>query len=116
MIRALYGVTAYCRTRMRKVFVPIGLWLLLLFGQHGAVLHELSHVCAAATAQVTVQGDSGVDKTCELCLGYSQLANSVAHSVALVLVERVPTIIGTERLFAASPVDLPTPRSRGPPA
>ena len=101
---------------MRKVFVPFGLWLLLLLGQHGAVLHELSHVCSAATAQVTVQADSSADKTCELCLGYSQLANSVAHSVAHVLVERVPSLIGTDRLFAAFPVDLPTPRSRGPPA
>jgi hypothetical protein len=101
---------------MRKVFLPFGLWLLLLLGQHGAVLHELSHVCAAATAHVSVQPDSCVEKTCELCLGYSQLANSVAHSVPLVLVERAPSLIGTERLFAASPVDLPTPRSRGPPA
>jgi len=101
---------------MRRVFVPFGLWLLLLLGQHGAVLHELSHVCSAATAQVTVQADSAVDKTCELCLGYSQLANSMAHSVPLLLVERFRALIGTERLFAAFPVDLPTPRSRGPPA
>jgi hypothetical protein len=100
---------------MRKVFVPFGLWLLLLFGQHGAVLHELSHVCSAASAQVTMQADSAADKTCELCLGYSQLANSVAHSVPLVLVARIPSLIGTERLFVASPFDLPTPRSRGPP-
>jgi len=63
-----------------------------------------------------VQADSSVEKTCELCLGYSQLANSVAHTVPLVPLERAPSLIGTERLLAASPVDLPTPRSRGPPA
>ena len=100
---------------MRKVFLPVGLWLLLVLGQHGAVLHELTHVCRAAHAEVTVQADGSVDKTCELCLGYSQLANSVGHSVPDFLMERVPSQIGTERPIALSPFDVPTPRSRGPP-
>jgi len=101
---------------MRKVFLPIGLWLLLLLGQQGAVLHGLAHVCRAAHAEVTVQADGSADKVCELCLGYSQLANSVGHSVPDFLVERVPSRIGTERSVSTSPVDVLTPRSRGPPA
>jgi len=102
---------------MRKILLSAGLWLLLLFAQHGAVLHELSHICYVAGTQIAVQAaDDSADKTCELCLGYSQLANSVAHSVPVFLVQRSASQIGTERPVAATPVDLPTPRSRGPPA
>ncbi len=102
---------------MRRILPSVGLWLLLLFAQHGAVLHELSHIAYVAGAQIAVQAaDDSADKTCELCLGYSQLANSVAHSVSLFLVQRIASQIGTERPVAATPVDLPTPRSRGPPA
>ncbi len=102
---------------MRKVSVSVSLWLLLLFAQHGAVLHELSHICQAASTQVAAQAaDDSTDKTCELCLGYSQLANSVTHSVTDFLVQRSASQIGTERPVAATPVDPPTPRSRGPPA
>src|SRR4029077_11949497 len=104
------------RTRMRKIGLSFGLWLLLLLAQHGAVLHEISHICRAASTEVTVQAESSADQICELCLGYSQLAHSVAHCVPALLVERIGSQIGTERPAAAIPVDPPTPRSRGPPA
>ena len=100
---------------MRKLSVSIGLWLLLLAGQHGAVRHELSHICRAANADVTVHVTGYADKTCELCLGYSQLASPATHSVPVFLVERSASRIGTERPVSATPVDLITPRSRGPP-
>jgi hypothetical protein len=101
---------------MRKVSLSLGLWLLLLLGQHGAVLHELGHICRAAHTQVSVQAEESADKTCELCLGYSQLATPVAHATPVFLLERVASRIGTERPVAATPVELLTPRSRGPPA
>ena len=101
----------------RKVLLSLGLWLLLLIGQQGAVLHELGHVCrAAARTEVAVQTAAKGDETCELCLGYSQLATPASHSVPVCLLERVPSRIGTERAVAATPIDPPTPRSRGPPA
>jgi hypothetical protein len=101
----------------RKVLLSLGLWLLLLVGQQGAVLHELGHVCrAAAHTEIALHADAAADETCELCLGYSQLATPASHSVPVFLLERVASRIGTERSLAATPVDLPTPRSRGPPA
>ena len=101
----------------RKLLLSLGLWLLLLIGQHGAVLHELGHVCrAAAHTEIAVQGGASADGTCELCFGYSQLTTPASHSVPAFLLEPVAYRIGTQRSVAATPVDLPTPRSRGPPA
>ena len=101
---------------MRKVSVSLGLWIVLLVGQHGAVLHELSHICRAGSVPVTVHANSIAERSCELCLGYSQLATPATHSVPVFMLERPASRIGTERPVAATPVDLPTPRSRGPPS
>ncbi len=100
---------------MRKISLSIGLWILLLVGQHGAVLHELSHICRAGNVDVSVHADGFAEKSCELCLGYSQLATPATHSVPVFLLERAASRIGAERPVAATPVDPPTPRSRGPP-
>ena len=101
---------------MRKVSVSLGLWIVLLVGQHGAVLHELSHICRAGSVPVTVHATSIAERSCELCLGYSQLATPATHSVPVFMLEWAASRIGTERPVAATPVDLPTPRSRGPPS
>lgn len=100
----------------RKVLLSLSLWLLLLFGQHGAILHELGHVCRAAGTDISVQSMPARDGTCELCLGYSQLSTPASHSVPIVLLERIAAAIGTAQSVASTPVDLPTPRSRGPPS
>jgi hypothetical protein len=102
-------------TRMRKLSVSIGLWLLLLLGQQGAVLHEIRHLSQAAGGHVSAHADGLAEKTCELCLAYSQLGSPATPSVPLLLLERSASQIGTEHFIAATPVDLLTPRSRGPP-
>jgi len=101
---------------VRKVSVSFGLWLLLLLGQHGAVLHEIGHLSRAASTEVTVQADGLGDKTCELCLGYSQLSTPVGHAVPVVLSDPIASRTGTDRPAAATHADVLTPRSRGPPA
>jgi len=100
---------------MRKLFPSIGLWLLLLAGQYGAVLHELSHVCAAADATVGVHFDARLEKSCELCLGYSQLASPAAPGVPDFIFEHTTAQVATARPAIDHPAELPTPRSRGPP-
>jgi hypothetical protein len=101
---------------MRKLSISIGLWFLLLAGQYGAVLHELSHLVRASSTDVTVHADGFADKTCELCLGYSQLSNPASPCVPMFVAELPASQVGIERSVAETPVDLLTPRSRGPPA
>jgi hypothetical protein len=100
---------------MRKISLSFGLWLLLLVGQHGAILHELSHFCRVGNVDVSMHADVVAEKDCELCLGYSQLASPAVHSFPHFAAARLPAERSPERSFAATPVDPPTPRSRGPP-
>ena len=101
---------------MRKVSISLGLWLLLLVGQHGAILHELGHICRAASAPVSLQAETFAEKNCELCLGYSQLAHPAGNSVSLFVSTGRASELSAERPVTATPVDPPAPRSRGPPA
>ena len=99
---------------MRNVVVGLGLSLLLLVAQQGAVLHELSHVRSVANAEVHVD-TSQPAKICELCLAFSQLSNPVAPSVHVPLTARAVTEATPEPLYSAIAAAIPTPRSRGPP-
>ncbi|HTT01688.1 MAG TPA: hypothetical protein VMG11_06310 [Steroidobacteraceae bacterium] len=94
------------------------LLLLLVLGQHGALLHQLDHAYYSGGAeQTTLQQDQQLpDNTlCLSCLAYAQLSSPIS---------------GTHVAFAAAPADFiptpapraailrvhaPTPRSRGPP-
>jgi hypothetical protein len=100
---------------MRKLHISIALALLLLFAQHGAVLHEISHISQVSRADARLHADTQADRGCELCLAYSQVANPAGHFVDSVSFE--PTAFAApvpapQVVVAAS---VPTPRSRGPP-
>jgi hypothetical protein len=102
---------------MRKLYISLGLALLLLLAQQGAVLHEVTHINAAAGAhvQARVQADIALDKGCQLCLGYSQIANPAGNTVSLT--RFLPSACTAELLpaWAITPRDVLNPRSRGPP-
>jgi hypothetical protein len=103
---------------MRKVWILLGLSLLLLLTQQGAVLHELGHICHIGTQDVSVHAasDSLSERTCELCLAFSQLAHPASHTIHVPLLVPVAAIIGAGTHCSITPAELPTVRSRGPPA
>ena len=102
---------------MRKLYISLGLALLLLTAQLGAVLHEVSHICRVGTnVQAQVHSDTYLEKTCELCFAFSQVANPVGNTVAVGLFEPSSCAAGARPPCAATPADIPTPRSRGPPS
>jgi len=108
-------VAAYRCMRLRRLHISIGISLLLLLAQHGAIVHELSHICRVGNVEVRLQPDTALEKTCELCLAYSQLANPAGHTVHALVFEPAAHAVGTDRPSAAIPAEVPTARSRGPP-
>lgn len=101
---------------MRKLHISLGLTLLLLTAQLGAVLHEVSHICRVGTnAHSQLHADTYLEKTCELCLAFSQVANPVGSNVEVARFEPSSCTVLAEPLVPATPADVPTPRSRGPP-
>jgi hypothetical protein len=102
---------------MRKLHISLGLALLLLTAQLGAVLHEVSHICRVGTnVEAQVHGDTFLEKTCELCFAFSQVANPAGSTVTVGLFEPSACAAGPTPASAATPADVPTPRSRGPPS
>jgi hypothetical protein len=53
---------------------------------------------------------------CDLCVAYSQLANPFGNSVDVVHFEPSSCAAGLSPPCAVNAVDVPTPRSRGPPS
>jgi len=103
---------------MRRSSLALLLSFLLVFVQHGAVLHELGHLSGAAHAagaalHADVQPSSaGVCQTCE---AYAQVANPAAAAPASVPLDLAALIQAPDPCYAIATADSPTPRSRGPP-
>ena len=101
---------------MRKLYISLGLALLLLLAQQGAVLHEVSHISAAgAHTQARMQVDVALDKGCQLCLGYSQVANPAGNTVTAAEFQPSSCAADSPPACAIIPRDVLDPRSRGPP-
>jgi len=102
---------------MRKLHISLGLALLLLTAQLGAVLHEVSHICRVGTnVQAQVHGDTRLEKLCDLCFAFSQVANPADNTLTVGQFEPGSCAAGSLVACAATPADIPTPRSRGPPS
>jgi len=69
---------------LRKFLFPLALALLFALGQQGALLHEISHVAdyapAGLTSKSNQQDKAPHSPVCEKCLGYAQLAGTMASS------------------------------------
>ena len=102
---------------MRKLHISIGLALLLLTAQLGAVLHEVSHICRVGTnVQTKLNPDTSFEKVCELCVGFSQVANPVGSSATTRQFEPASAATSSIGSRTAASVEILTPRSRGPPS
>jgi hypothetical protein len=102
---------------MRQVFKTLGLLLLLMVAQHGAVVHELSHFSDAGHVGLEVQADGAADKTCALCPAFAQVVTpAFSHSFHIPLLVRFALESVSEPRFAAVDAAVPRPRSRGPPS
>ena len=102
---------------MRKLHISLGLALLLLTAQLGAVLHEVSHICRVGTnVSEQVHADTYLEKTCDLCIAFSQVANPSVNTVCVAQFEPSSCAAGSPSPSASTPADVPTPRSRGPPS
>ncbi len=102
---------------MRNALKALGLLLLLLTAQQGAVDHELGHFSNTGTAQMRLNAGGVVDTTCALCPAFAQVVTpAFSHSFHIPLLVRTPAQRIHERRCAVGDSDAPRPRSRGPPS
>jgi hypothetical protein len=102
---------------MTNVYKALGLLLLLLTAQQGAVNHELSHFARAARAELKIDVGGAADTSCELCAAFAQAATpTFGHSFDIPLLVRATQQLIPEPQFIAVDAAVPRPRSRGPPA
>lgn len=95
----------------------LGLLLLLIVAQQGAVVHELSHVPGLGAATVGVDARGVADTSCALCPAFAQVATpAFSHAFHIPLLIRAEADRFSELRYEAIDSAVPTPRSRGPPS
>jgi hypothetical protein len=103
---------------MRRPSLALLLSLLLVFVQHGAMLHELGHLShsdpAAGTAlHADTQGRNAA--YCPSCEGFAQVAHPATAGIPAMAVCPGGYLPALDPRYAILAVNTPTPRSRGPP-
>jgi hypothetical protein len=102
---------------MKNLYKALGLLLLLMTAQQGAVIHELSHLTGAAQAQLRVDAGGAADSTCAICPAFAQVVTpAFSHSLQIPLLIRSGSQISPEPRFVGVDASVPHPRSRGPPS
>ncbi|SRR6266851_4001490 len=102
---------------MKNVYKALGLLLLLLTAQQGAVNHELSHFSPADQADLRIDAGGVADALCALCPAFAQAVTpTFGHSFNIPLLVRATSQFVPEPRFVAVDAAVPRPRSRGPPA
>jgi hypothetical protein len=110
--------TLHPRTAIRRTRLWLLLPLLLVFAQHGAWLHALSHASYAANPhRVTVeQAQSAFENgVCPSCQSFGQLASALGSSLAALPAPAIPPCPQTAPRYSQPAAQLPAPRNRGPP-
>jgi hypothetical protein len=113
MDRSLHQITA-----IRRLRVYLLLPLLLLLSQHGAWLHELSHLAYAAHPhQVTARlSDASFENgVCPSCQSFGQLGSALASTPGAVPSPLAQLRPLTEPPYSQPLAQPPAPRNRGPP-
>ena len=101
--------------RLRQTLKLLGLLLLLIAAQHGAVVHELGHVSDIDSSELKIASGT-VETTCVLCPAFAQVVTpTFSHSFQLPLLVRAAPELSAEPLYIAADEAVPAPRSRGPP-
>lgn len=102
---------------MRQVFKSLGLLLLLLIAQQGAVVHEVGHLSEISSSNEAHAGPGLADATCALCPAFAQVVTpAFSHSFHIPVLLRAALDRGADPLYVAVDAAVPTPRSRGPPS
>lgn len=100
---------------MKVLLKHLGLLLLLLTAQQGAVVHELGHLVGAEQHAIGGRADFG-DASCSLCPAFAQVATpACSHSLPLPALARAAPEQSVEPRSAVLDIAPPQPRSRGPP-
>jgi len=99
-------------SRIRSVFA---LALLLVFAQHGALLHELSHIYRTGAAELNNEATVLDGKLCETCLAFAQAANPASGTLIVPPVVAALRHVSPDPEFSIIAARAPAPRSRGPP-
>ncbi len=101
---------------MRRFPLAWLLSLLLVFAQHGALLHELGHLGHGDTAGATLHADSLADAgQCSTCNAFAQVSNPAGAAAAVLIVDNAGLLPVPEPRYTIAGAQAPTPRSRGPP-
>ena len=102
---------------MRHTVKLLGLLLLLMAAQQGAVVHELSHVSGAVRGELRAQSDGTADTACALCPAFAQVVTpAFSHSFHIPRLVRFAPELVSEPRYVAIDAAVPRPRSRGPPS
>ena len=104
---------------MRRSSLALLLSFLLVFVQHGAVLHELGHLSHSDPASgLTLRADPHAPNggPCATCEAFAQIANPAAAAPPVVAVIPPGFLPTPDPHYAIVAADTPTPRSRGPPS
>ena len=104
------------RITVSHAYKILGLWLLLLVAQQGAVVHELSHVSGAAGTELNVSSGK-VDASCALCPVFAQVATpAFSHPFPVPPLVRAALQPIADPIYGVIDTAAPIPRSRGPPS
>ncbi len=102
---------------MRRLSLSWVLSLLLVFAQHGAVLHELGHLShsdrdntPALRADVQI-----MDGVCSTCAAFAQVTNPASGTVNTLAASAAAYLQTPAPSYSIVAADAPTPRNRGPP-
>jgi hypothetical protein len=102
---------------MRQVFKSLGLLLLLITAQQGALVHDFEHVARLTSVGASLDSALLGDAACALCPAYAQAASAAfSHAFPVLQFGRVPALGSVPFSPAAILAALPTPRNRGPPS
>lgn len=89
--------------------------LLLIFAQHGAMLHELWHIHADGSAEVRYEQAALGGKLCETCAAFAQIGNPASASIAVLPAIAIVHYSVSEPVYSIVAAEAPPSRSRGPP-
>lgn len=102
---------------MKRAYQAICLVVLMIAAQHGAVVHELSHLAGAQSAQVRAVSGEATDSSCALCPAFAQASSpAFSHTFIIPRLARVEVERIAELRLKTANLSVPTPRSRGPPS
>jgi hypothetical protein len=103
---------------MRRLPLAWVLSLLLVFAQHGAVLHALGHLGHADHINgATLSADAHLlhSSLCPTCESFAQIANPAAAAAPPATVCAAAFLPVPDPCYTIVDANTPTPRSRGPP-